>query len=96
MKFIRILLPLDIKNCTIELCHIPIQIFNKFIEMKLGLEISFVQFLVELQIDETIYLLTLQCTLQKPTLFFKQKPNDIPTNVFNILIGPLWEANIYA
>jgi hypothetical protein len=72
MKFIRILLPLDIKNCTIELCHITIQIFNKFIEMKLGLEISFVQFLVELQIDETTYFLTLQCTLQKPALIFKQ------------------------
>jgi hypothetical protein len=64
--------------------------------MKLGLEISFDQFLVELQIDEIIYLLTLQCTLQKPTLFFKQKPNDIPTNVFSIHIGPLWEANINA
>lgn len=36
MKFIRILLPLDIKNHTIELCHITIQIFNKFIEMKFG------------------------------------------------------------
>ncbi len=64
--------------------------------MKLGLEISFDQFLVELQIDETTCLITLQCTLQKPTLFFKQKPNDIPTNVFNIHIGPLWEANVDA
>jgi hypothetical protein len=71
MKFIRILLPLDIKNHTIELCHITIQIFNKFIE------ILFDQLLVELQIEETTYLLTLQCTLQKPTLFFKLKPNDI-------------------
>jgi hypothetical protein len=64
--------------------------------MKLALEILFDQFLVELQIYETTYLLTLQCTLQKPTLFFKQNPNDIPTNVFNIHIGPLWEANIDA
>jgi hypothetical protein len=37
--------------------------------MGLGMEISFHEFLLELQLNENTYLLTLQCTLQKPTLF---------------------------
>jgi hypothetical protein len=38
----------------------------------------------------------LQCTLCKPTLFFKCKPNDIRTNVFSIHGRRLWEINTYA
>jgi hypothetical protein len=37
--------------------------------MGLGMEISFHEFFLELQIDENIYLLALQCTLKKPALF---------------------------
>jgi hypothetical protein len=29
-------------------------------------------------------------------MFLNHKPNDIQTNVFNIHVGPLWEANIDA
>jgi hypothetical protein len=39
-------------------------------------------------------LLALQCTLWKPTLFFKHKWPDVCINVFSICAGPLWETNI--
>ncbi len=71
---------------------LTIQIFNKLVDMGLSLEISFGKFIVELQIDETIYLFALCCTLRKLTLFFKHKPCDICTNVFNIHVRPLWQA----
>ncbi len=47
--------------------------------MGLGLKVSFDEFFIELQIDETIYLLL--CTLRKPTLFLECKPCDIHTNI---------------
>jgi hypothetical protein len=46
--------------------------------------------------NKDIYLLTLQCTLWKPTLFLKCKPCDIRINSFSIHVGPLWEANTNA
>jgi hypothetical protein len=46
--------------------------------------------------NKYIYLLALQCTLWKPTLFLKCKPCDIRINSFSIHVGPLWEANIDA
>jgi hypothetical protein len=64
--------------------------------MDIGLHITIDEFLIKLQIDEIIYLLTLQCTLCKLILFLKRKPNDICTNVFNIHARPLWERNIDA
>jgi hypothetical protein len=70
-----------------------IQIFNKLVSMGTCLDITIDEFLANLQIDEITYMIALQCTLCKPTLFFKHKPNDICTNVFNIHGRPLWEAN---
>jgi hypothetical protein len=64
--------------------------------MGLGLEISFDQFFLELQLNEETYLLALQCTRRKSTLFLKHKPNHIQTMFFSIHVGPLWEANIDA
>ncbi len=45
--------------------------------MGTNLDITIDEFLTKLQINEITYLLALQCTLCKPTLFFKRKPNDI-------------------
>ncbi len=71
---------------------LTIQIFNKLVDTGLNLEISFDKFIVELQIDETIYLFALCCTLCKLTLFFEHKLCDISTNVFSIHVRPLWQA----
>jgi hypothetical protein len=64
--------------------------------MRLGLEISFDEFLIELQIDEFIFLFALHCTLRTSTFKKKHKPWDIHTNVFNIQVRSLWEANANA
>jgi hypothetical protein len=62
--------------------------------MGLGEDIYFEQLLANLQIDEETYILGLWHAIQKPTLFFKCKPNDICINVFGIYVWPLWETNI--
>jgi hypothetical protein len=64
--------------------------------MGLGEDISFQQFLLDLKIDEKTCILRLHYIIKEPTLFLKQKPNDICTNVFGIHIRPLWGANIDA
>jgi hypothetical protein len=73
-----------------------ILIYKKLVNMGWGMEISFHEFLLELQLDENTYLLALQCTLQKPTLFLKCKPDDICTNIFSIHARLLCETNIDA
>ncbi len=64
--------------------------------MGLGEDISFQQFLLDLKIDEKTCILRLHYIIKEPTLFLKQKPNDICTNVFGIHAGPLWGINIDA
>jgi len=64
--------------------------------MRLCLKFSFYQILSNLHLNEKTYLFVSQCTIWKPTLFLKHKPNDIQTNVFNIHVRPLWEANTHA
>jgi len=51
------------------------QIFNKLVNMGIGFDITIDDFFAKLQIDDITYLLALQCTLCKLTLFFKHKPN---------------------
>jgi hypothetical protein len=60
--------------------------------MGLGENIFFEQFLLDLKIEET-YILGLHHIIKNSALFFKQKPNDICTNVFGIHAGLLWGAN---
>jgi hypothetical protein len=93
--FTKILSLLNEHNNNPNLHQIAFQIFKKLV-MGLGLEISFDQFFLELQLNEETYLLALQCTIQKLTLFLKHKPNDIQTNVFSIHARLLRETNINA
>jgi hypothetical protein len=69
---------------------------NIYIDRGLGEDISFEQFLLNWQLDEESYILGIWYIIQKPTLFLKQKPNDIRTNVFGIYVKVLWEANTSA
>jgi hypothetical protein len=96
MKCKKMLLRLNENKHTQNLFQIIIQIFEKLIDMGLGHENSFNEFISNLQMNKDIYL-ALWCTLQKPTLFLKRKPCDIHTNSFSIHVArPLWEANTYA
>jgi hypothetical protein len=59
--------------------------------MKLGVEILFDDFFLDLQIKKK-HLFTIHIT--RNNIVFKCKPNDIWTIVFNIHAQPLWQANI--
>jgi hypothetical protein len=96
MKHIKILLLLDEQDHMPNHGEINIQIYKKLINMGLGQDISFEEFLLDLKIDEKTYFLGLCYAMQKPTLFFKQKPNDICTTIFGIHVGLLWGVNTYA
>jgi hypothetical protein len=69
MKCTKILLLLNEKNCILYLHNVGILIYNKLVNMGLSTKVSFHEFFVKLQIDQNTYLLALQCTLHKPTLF---------------------------
>jgi hypothetical protein len=96
MKFTKLLSPLNERDNNPNLHQIASWILKTFVDMRLIVEISFDQFLSNLQLDEKTYLFALQSTIWKLPLVLKCKPNDIRTNVFNIHVGPLWEANTNA
>jgi hypothetical protein len=93
MKCVKILSLLNEKDINSNLHEISFQNFKKLVDMGLGLDISFHQFLLNLLLNEKTYLLALQCTIRTPTLILKCKPNDIQTNDFNINVRTLWETN---
>jgi hypothetical protein len=96
MKCTQILLPLKNHNYDTNNHQIAIKIFQKLVNMGLGEDICFDEFLLNLQLSEEMYILALCSTLQKPTLFLKRKANDIQTNVYGRHAKPLWEPNIDA
>ncbi len=96
MRCTKVLLSLNENKHTQNLSQITIQIFENFVDMGLRNENYFDDFLSNLQMNEDIYFLALQCTLWKPILFLKCKPCDICTNFINKHVGLLWEANTNA
>jgi len=63
MKCIQILSPLIKNDINSNLHEICFQNFQKLVDMGLGLEISFHQFLLNLLLNEKTYLVALQCTI---------------------------------
>jgi hypothetical protein len=63
MKCTKILSPSNEKDNNSNLCETTFQIFQKLVDMRLGVEISFHQILLDLHLDEQTYLLALQCTI---------------------------------
>jgi len=68
MKCTKILLLLNEKNHNFYLHNVGIQIYNKLVNMGLGIKISFHECFVKFQINQNTYLFALQCALHKPTL----------------------------
>ena len=64
--------------------------------MDLGKDITYIDFLDILDLNEDTYIMALQNTLKKSIVFLKQNVVDIWTNVFKKLVGSLWQANIDA
>jgi len=69
MKDTKILLPLNEQDHMPNHGEISIQI-KKFIDMRLGKDISFQQFLLDLKIDEETYILGLHYIIKKTNFFF--------------------------
>jgi outer membrane phospholipase A len=65
------------KDNNSNIHEIAFQISKKLVDMILGLEIAFDQFLSDFHLNEHVYSLPLQRTIWKPTLFLKLKPNVI-------------------
>jgi hypothetical protein len=61
--------------------------------MEMGVNISFKDFLLMLNLDLLTYIDSLCNKLTMLTLFLKRKVKHIRTNVYVIKVAPLWEAN---
>jgi hypothetical protein len=57
------IIPLNEKDNNSNLHEIAFQNFQKLVDMRLGLKISFHQILLDLHLDEQTYILVLQCTI---------------------------------
>jgi hypothetical protein len=77
MKSTKVLLPLEEGECIVDLCQTTTTIFKQLVNMGLSEDNSFDKFLTNMCLNQETYILTLRCTLQKPTLFLKCCPNDI-------------------
>ncbi len=61
----------------------------------MGVNISFENFLLMLNLDLSPYIIDSLCyKLTKPTLFLKREMKENRTNVYAIKVAPLWEVNI--
>jgi hypothetical protein len=76
------------------LCTISFQILNKLVSMGTNLDITIDEFLTKLQMNEITYILRLQCTWCKPTLFFKTQTKC--TNIFSRHWKVSMGSNTYA
>jgi hypothetical protein len=63
--------------------------------MGLSVDISFEQFLIDLNVNEKNYIFALWFIFQKQTLFLKSRVKITQSNVFNIHATPIWEGNTY-
>lgn len=88
MKKTKILLPLEEFVQTFYQKK-TIKIFEQLINMNLGKDIKYIDFLNILDLDEDAYTMALQNTFKKPIMYLKWNVIDIWTNVFGRLVGLL-------
>ena len=62
--------------------------------MKEGQDITFDQLLLNLNVSEETYLLAIRSSLNSPTIFFKQQPNELKVNNSNSSCLSAWRANM--
>jgi len=73
---------------------IATRIFETLNNMQMGVDISFEDFLNQLNLDFATYIDSLCNLLTKPILLLKKHMKNIKTNVYAIKVVALWEANI--
>ena len=62
--------------------------------MKCGEEITFEDFLNNLQLTEESYILAVRHTLKRATLCLKRAPSEIRINNYNSVLLNAWQANM--
>jgi len=62
--------------------------------MKEGEDITFHQFLINLNVTEWNYYLAIQSSLSSPMIFLKRKPNELRVNNYNSACLSAWRANM--
>jgi hypothetical protein len=92
MKKTQILLPLE--ECNRKSYEkVAIMIFEQLVKMDLREDITYIDFINRLDLNEDTYIMDLCSTLKRPMVIFKWNVIDIRTNVFGRFVGPLWQAN---
>jgi translation initiation factor 1 (eIF-1/SUI1) len=76
MKKTKILLPLE-ESVRRSHQKVTIKIFEQLVKMDLGKNITYIDFLDRLDLDEDTYIMALRSTFKKPTVFLKQNVVDI-------------------
>ncbi len=91
----KILKPLIIfYHLAKKLLDIANRIFETLNNTIMGVDISFEDFINQLNLNFAIYINSLCNRLTKPTFFLKRHVKDIRTNAYAIKVATLWEVNI--
>ena len=67
---------------------------NKLNDLKEGKDITFDQFLKEMDVSECEYILAVRSSLNCPTIFLKRSPNELRINNYNSACLHAWRANM--
>ncbi|XP_062577467.1 uncharacterized protein LOC134239311 [Saccostrea cucullata] len=65
---------------------------SKFRESEI--EMTFQDFLLELQMNEECYIRAVRSTLKQEKVFLKRKPNEVRINAYNTVLLQSWQANM--
>ena len=85
-----------IKKMKLQISNILVlqNINNQLDLMKCGVEISFDDFLKEINVTEEHYIIAIQYSLKRDTLFLKRSPTQIRINNYNVNVLNAWRANM--
>ena len=85
----------DISEGDIRKCKDTWKTISKHLnDMKEGEDISFDQLLINLNITENNYHLSVQSSLNSPAIFLKRGPNELRVNNYNRACLKAWRANM--
>jgi len=91
MRQTQILRPLETDNDELSETYDKIQ--EKLKEMKDGENVSFNEFLIDLQLTEEDYIKSIRSSLTSPKVFLKRDPSEIRINPYMKLLLTAWKAN---
>ena len=64
------------------------------VKSKTNTDLTFEQFLIQLEMNLEDYLLAIRSSIQRPKVFFKRSVSDVRINNYNTVLITCWEANM--